>query len=425
MMKKSQFNYLYDLKDKIIIYNTFSKSILEMTNEEYSKFQNDDYGSAKDLLVDNGFLVEDNFNEINYLKYIHYRTRFCADVLTLTVAPTLECNFDCPYCFEDKRKGHMSDEVKECIVEFINEKIKKGIKKISITWYGGEPLLQIKTIKDILNGIMDQINKYHVEIDQFLITNGYLLNEAVLEILKSCGIDHLQITIDGVKENHDKRRFLRTGKGTYDVIMNNLAKMKNYEFQIDVRMNLDNENYEDYKDLRELISRIGNSNIRIYPAVTEKINERMEERENIYMEGQKFKEFLANGHTDGYVDDYICEVEDNRCYFCSAELENTYVIDELGNVYKCWDEIGRENSICFNILHPDEIRYEALLKYMGSDPFDEVECRECELLPICFGGCRFQKGIGTHPVCAHTKESIDKFLDREIAGEEVLRDEAG
>lgn len=58
-----------------------------------------------DYLKENGFLVNADFDEVAFLKYYNYKVRFAEDYLSLTIAPTLSCNFDCPYYFENKRGG--------------------------------------------------------------------------------------------------------------------------------------------------------------------------------------------------------------------------------------------------------------------------------------------------------------------------------
>lgn len=34
----------------------------------------------------------------------------------ITICPTLACNFECPYCFEDRGRGKMASEIQDDIV---------------------------------------------------------------------------------------------------------------------------------------------------------------------------------------------------------------------------------------------------------------------------------------------------------------------
>ena len=88
-----------------------------------------------------GFLVEDTTDDDSYniIKMRALSGLYANDSLMLTIAITRACNFDCSYCFEGNRTGKpMSDEVIEKLIRFIEN---YHTPKMSITWYGGEPLL--------------------------------------------------------------------------------------------------------------------------------------------------------------------------------------------------------------------------------------------------------------------------------------------
>lgn len=58
--------------------------------------------------------------------------------VNLTVAPTMGCNFDCPYCFEEHRPGKMSAKVQNEIAALAERMLKaSGAKSLHVTWYGG------------------------------------------------------------------------------------------------------------------------------------------------------------------------------------------------------------------------------------------------------------------------------------------------
>lgn len=61
--------------------------------------------------------------------------------MSLIIAPTLDCNFRCPYCFEDLKKIYMTKGTVNAIKNFVRNKIKNGVTNLNVSWYGGEPLL--------------------------------------------------------------------------------------------------------------------------------------------------------------------------------------------------------------------------------------------------------------------------------------------
>ena len=414
--KKSKYNYVFERdRDTYVIFNTFSKAIVILDNEEYQDYQERDAWSSDNLdLINNGILIKKDFEEIEFLKYMHYKTRFNTESLVITIAPTLACNFDCPYCFEQKRIGKMNRSVQDSIISYVEDKMKSGLKSIDITWYGGEPLLVPEVIDYTGKKILSLCKKYNVKYKILMITNGYLLSDDICKMLVESEILKLQITFDGLDYNHNKRRYLVNGGETFEKIYKNLYLAAQYGISVDIRMNIDSLNYMDFSQLKKKINDIPDLDARVYPAIVENICERVAERNDLYMQTSDYEQFIIDGKKNGIIDDGICEIVDNRCYFCSAVLENTIVIDELGNVYKCWDEIGKEDSICFNICDSNIENFEAILKYMGEDPFSRNECKECKFLPLCFGGCSFQRQELTHSVCAYSKERINSYLESKI-----------
>lgn len=184
-------------------------------------------------------------------------------------------------------------------------------------------------------------------------------------------------------------------------------------------MNVDNYNYNDYSALSELVESFDNSRMILYPAITEEINERKEERKSHYMNDSVYDDFISITRKNGLfkfksselpISNDVSSVPDNRCYFCAAELDNSCVIDEKGNVYKCWDEVGHEDS-CFNILTPEKINYDSLLRYMGDHTFNDYRCSNCVFLPLCFGGCKFHRYHLNRYACAFNDSSLISYLE--------------
>lgn len=102
MAYKSKFNFIYERDDgTIVIYNTYSKALVTLDKSEFAQYealQFDDLGIEEELL-ENGILLEDNFDEVGFLKYCHHLTQFSQSSLHLVLALTMDCNFACPYCY--------------------------------------------------------------------------------------------------------------------------------------------------------------------------------------------------------------------------------------------------------------------------------------------------------------------------------------
>jgi len=414
MAYKSKFNFIYERDDgTIVIYNTYSKALVTLDKSEFAQYealQFDDLGIEEELL-ENGILLEDNFDEVGFLKYCHHLTQFSQSSLHLVLALTMDCNFACPYCYENRRKGKMSGEVQDAIISFIEEKVRNGIRSLDITWYGGEPLLCPDIISSLGNRIRQATERSNCELHMYMVTNGYLLNPELVEMIDLVGVTKVQITIDGLAEHHNARRHLKNGQGTFDRIIENLRLFEEYPVRVDIRMNVDNENCEDYVGLQKIIESLGNPNIVLYPSPVEDINPDTVNEVSDFMTFDQFESFVCGVSKEIEVSSAATTVLDDRYCYCQAETENSYVIDELGNCYKCWDQAGRTETSCFNVLDVGDKNYPNILKFLGRDPFNDEKCGQCTFLPICFGGCVFHRINTGKYDCGFTEESMKRYLE--------------
>lgn len=411
--KKSRFNFSYEQSDGVyVLYNTFSKAVATLSSEELEQFQAMRFASPniEKELAENGFLVEESFDEVGFLTYCHNRTKFQNESLHLVLATTMDCNFACPYCYENRRKGKMSAEIQDAIVEFIKAHINNGVHSLDITWYGGEPLLY----PDIIHNLASRIKKIAMDsgckLTTYMVTNGYLLTPELLELIDEIGVVKVQITIDGLKAYHDERRHLRDGGGTFDRIIENLKLFEEYSIRVDVRMNVDNKNCKDYIGLQKKLAELDNPNIVLYPSPVEDINPDTVNEVSAFMTYDEFEKFAGGICREGDAASAETKVLDDRYCYCQAETENSYVIDELGNCYKCWDQVGRVETSCFNITNPDNRNYSNIIKFLAWDPFKDPKCGQCVFLPVCFGGCKFHRMNTGRYDCGFTEESMKNYL---------------
>lgn len=413
-IKKSRFNFIYNRSEnEFVIYNTYSKALVVLDKAEYEKFENNEKlgKEVEDTLIDNHILVDETFDEEGFLTYCHNVTKYSKDGLHLVLATTMDCNFGCPYCYENRRKGKMSIEVQDAIIDFIYRNLDKGVKLLDITWYGGEPLLYPDIIKNMAGRIRKIVDEHSCELNMYMVTNGFLLTPELVEMIDSIGVVKVQITLDGLKDSHDARRHLMNGKGTFDKIYNNLRLFEEYPVRVDIRMNVDNQNYKDYIGLQKKIEELDNPNIVLYPSPVEDINPDTVNEISDFMTFDEFEKFAENINKESNAKAATTSVLDDRYCYCQAETENNYVIDELGNCYKCWDQVGRIENSCFNITKENEKKYMNIVKFLCWNPFDDPKCKECVFLPICFGGCKFHRMNSKKYDCGFTKESMKSYLE--------------
>jgi MoaA/NifB/PqqE/SkfB family radical SAM enzyme len=115
------------------------------------------------------------------------------------IIPTRRCNLSCTYCneFDDFSKPVPTDEMLRRI------DLLHALGTSIVSFSGGEPLLHPD-----LHVLIARI-RHHGRLAG-MITNGYLLNEAVIRRLNDAGLDHMQISIDNVKPDDVSKKSLKT-----------------------------------------------------------------------------------------------------------------------------------------------------------------------------------------------------------------------
>jgi uncharacterized protein len=196
------------------------------------------------FLTDRGFLVPRGVNEYRQIQLEFGQMHYRSDVLDLILLASEDCNFRCTYCYEDFKRGTMLPSVREGLRKLI-EKRAPQLRQLTIGWFGGEPLYGFQTIEDLGPFFADITDRYSIRYVSHMTTNAYLLTPDIAEKLLAWKILFYQITLDGMREQHDKKRPARDGSGTFDTIISNLRALKERKesFRVRLRVNYDHENY--------------------------------------------------------------------------------------------------------------------------------------------------------------------------------------
>ncbi len=415
MYKTSQFNLYIADNNGWCITNTLSGAVIILEKSEYEALRigNVDYFSldVQHALNKQGILVDSNLDEIALLRHTYFYCKYEKSEAHLTICPTLECNFACPYCYETEEHGVMNESTQEQIIFFIKNLLSKDVKILYVTWYGGEPLLCIDIIEKISMKIIELCDLYNAKYNFSMISNGYLLDEEKQNIIKNIGLSKIQITIDGMEDIHNQRRFLKDGSGTFATIVKNIRNLSN-TIPIVVRVNIDRSNIESFKLVKNYFANY--RNITCYCAAVTQEDCQSRTVRNQCFTHEEYKILYSNYIQDDGLFDFECGI---RC--CAAERLNTFVIDPRGNIYKCLNDIGHSEWQIGTLQDANHLDNEApIAKYMGRDPFSETECYNCCFLPQCFGGCVWEY----HDKGSHACRNI-KFLLVERIKKKYLRKE--
>lgn len=413
-MEWSNYNYLYySLKAKnYLLYNALSNMFIVLDDEGYQTIQkiksDPDCEETKSeeyrFLLDKRVIVNSNQEEENKLVLTALTNRFRSDIMSLTIAPTLLCNFNCPYCYENHRHNKKMDaKVLNGIVDFVKKSGK--IKHLKVTWYGGEPTMVIPTIRALSKELQQSVENY----DAFMVTNGYRIDK-IADELSILGISSVQITLDGTENTHNKTRKLLNNKGTFKKIMDNIGFVlsKNDKITISIRMNISHDNLEEYEPLSKLLEhRFGKKRVILYPAFVEDYSGC--QLSNCFENKKEKAAFLKElYYRKGIFTNPLFPQRTGKG--CMRQSLNSFVIGPSGELYKCWHHLGNKDKVVGNIFG-SEIDYSLLSNMMvGNDVLFIERCKKCVLFPSCDGGCSDIRDKGID-VCIPAKAMLKDFLD--------------
>lgn len=420
----SRFNILFREETRCFIYNSLSGGLHEIDEESFNTCLA--YQNAKQIkytpnaifgnLFKKSYIVPKGKDdeEIKLMHYFKLRQNFQQDRLTMIIAPTLFCNFSCPYCYEkDLPYTQMSENVINGIIDFIKQR-EKDFKHLEICWHGGEPLCGLSIIEKILSRIDKEIS---LPISsQTMVSNGYLIDERFTSLFSQHKLDYLQITIDGKKENHNKNRVSKNGLPTFDKIINNIkyALKELSNVNIGIRMNVHKGNMMDFVPLYQELTKLFNNNrVHIYSAF---VQDNQACRVSCFNSVEKtnylynlYKLIGLNLSTTNF------ELKLGKC---TAIYEHSYIVDPSGDLYKCWVDVGVK-AYSIGTVFDGVQNYRLNEKYLlSSDKFSDKKCLSCCIFPICNGGCnkyRFDKDYKTEDICPLSADMIVKFLKEKIS----------
>lgn len=386
----SKYNYLFNEASRYYLYNSMSNSFAELDEDIYHYLESlqgkDEIKIEDEKLLERlkkmKAVVDSDEDSLLRLKYFSMFRHMDTHELALTINPTLDCNFACPYCFEGHHPNiYMTDEVEDGIVEFVKKH--KDATSINVTWFGGEPLLAFGRIETLTAKLLGLGLKYNAGI----ITNGYLLNSYVISRLTALQVKSIQVTIDGLAPVHDKRRCLKGGGATFATIIENVKNVRTAcpDINLCVRVNVDRTNADDFVGLYRMFQQDDMKGIKFSPAFVDDIRD---SNKCVLNSKEQYDYVVRLLKEHGIVFSGFYPKVRMECFVRNA---NFVSIGPQGELYKCWNDIGNPDKV-YGYIDGRITNEHVLLRYLAaSDPFEDKACKECFLLPVCFGGCPYQR----------------------------------
>ena len=398
-MKVSKFNIVTRLgsSGEVLLFNTNTGALVALPAGMESEILGLSDGSltpdvlpdsVRDVLKAQGFIVADEKDEVAEVVRRNQLGIDDPNRLDVFILPNMNCNFACPYCYEDHRPSQMSDETEARILRWFEE-MAPQFKVVLLSWFGGEPLLSFERLVRIQTKVKHICESAGTTFNSHITTNGYLLTAARAERLCATGLLSYQITMDGPPEIHNERRLLKGPGDSFERIFDNLCNLARTEprANIKLRINFDAGTLPEVPTLlrmipAELRARMHVVLERIFGQGTLFINKSMQK---VALETEQCYE-LARSLGFAVT---TTPLEPGKLTYCYADRVSQFLFNHDGDVFKC--TVGKftpEERL--GVLDPaGRIVWEGsgYIDWMAVPAIDD-KCKGCTYLPMCMGGCR-------------------------------------
>lgn len=392
-MRLNRYTYIIDYdKDHFVIFNGLNKSFKVVNKTLESSFESilENPNSYKKShpqtiqgLYDIGIVVDDGYDEFKEVNAV-YENFIAESAFKVVILPTYECNYKCWYCTQKHEPVEIDEHKLQKIILFIKRYLtENSINTLLLSWFGGEPLTQPEIINRMSSELLRFCEANNILFQGGITSNGALLSDDVIEMLKNNQISGYQITIDGDRKNHNKTKNDQKNPSSFDLVINNLVRLANSypSASITLRLNITPKMVEDthlVDEINELIPE--HLRDRFYVDIHHiwQIDERNYSSEKLL---NLHRAFVTSGYIlENHNIFSICYVDKQHyaCIFYNGKVElcDNMPIDKLRGY------ITDEGFVKWNVkptLYDKHI--------LSSDS----PCRDCEFLPLCFGGCPSQR----------------------------------
>ncbi|MBS2020886.1 MAG: radical SAM protein [Deltaproteobacteria bacterium] len=341
-------------------------------------------------LTEDGFLVPSRETDDQALMaHLDKASEGIEGTMMVTLMPTLACNLACGYCFQKDSPAFntMHRETEDATLEWIlNEVDKRGMRTLSIHYFGGEPLNRKEFCVRSAEVLSSAMRARGGSFNWTMTTNGVELTPEFAKRMVAHGPGAIKVTLEGDKDTHDKVRVYRNGKGTFDRILDNviscspIVKMRvggnflphegpSYERLLDrleaagLANVLDGVKFKPRQDIERDASGCSGCSHQSQEATQTlvQLNRSISKRKLGTHEGEALEGMLGP---------------------CELHWKNNVTIDPDGLIYKCPAVAGRPELAVGKVTEDAPLGVAPLVK---SRPWEK--CGDCAYMPVCVGGC--------------------------------------
>ncbi|MCL6611750.1 MAG: radical SAM protein [Peptococcaceae bacterium] len=309
--------------------------------------------------------------------------------LTVTLELTNQCNLRCRHCYAgcgEKLRNELTLPETGCLLDELSR-----LGTVELELSGGEPLLR-PDLFEIIGRAKD------LNFSITLITNGTLLDREKAKRLGGFDLKHVQISLDGLKENHESLR----GWGTYAETIKAIEILSREGVKVAVRTTVNKRNVKEIEEVADLAVRMGACKlgmVRFFPA-----GRGMACKDELMLDAGEV--FLFHQSIQRVKEKYAGEIEISAdpCGFLEDEIFLRYLREEniLCPCGKTWCLIKADGVVSpceMMVFYAGDARRQKIAEIWEKAPimkkFREFDpamlkgaCGTCKYKKVCAGYCR-------------------------------------
>jgi uncharacterized protein len=223
-------------------------------------------------------------------------------------------------------------------------------------------------------------------------TNGLALTDAVAtELVQECGVNTIEVTLDGTAEYHDARRHMKNGRSTFEKIFTNvvrLAQRTDLKLNLKVRCNVDRRNYAGVSPLIQMLAEAGvQKKLSFYVAP---IHSWGNDAHKESLSSEEFAQWEIRWLIELYEAGFKpALLPKRRPIVCFAVSPTSELIDANGDLFNCTEvsyvpKYGNPNEFTIGTVEKGEIpgKRARLADFTLHVRQGEYGCSSCRMLPV-------------------------------------------
>jgi uncharacterized protein len=374
--------------------------------------------ALREQLQDAQILVPDDADELTQVLQQNDEYAERDPQINLVVTASSNCALGCNrqeyggYCGQIHKPGAIRLDAITRVADLLQRSRREYHRSLSISWFGGEPLLALKEIGEATQHLRRVAAELGLDYSATVVTGGTMLTADVARhCFHDLSIRSASISLDGVGPVHDRRRGTKSGKPTFGQIVANVDAIILSEdlegLALSVRCNVDARNKDDCFELIDFARSKGwQRRVDLYfapvhpwgQAATGSIRLRPEEFARIE------SSLLKKLHEEGFPQRFI---PPRKKIVCRVVSSSQLVVGTNGDIHRC-----TETPLTPVNLRRDSLGAPSQFQSISDVPRWEwnskiadgkTPCSTCNVLPVCGGGCPLSWNTGSDVPCPTVK----------------------